>query len=126
MLDNEPTTHSIEFLNPVFNDGLNVTVRDGSKWANRVRLGDHLMPTRPGETPPHDAQNRVVGVFYCSLDDLPAAILRHEHDPTCRTKAGLAAELDRIYGPTGYGHRMVTAIVWTRDTRFGGGPWGSD
>ena len=126
MLDNEPTGHVIEFCNPVFSDGLNVTVRSGAKWANRVCIGDRLLPTRTGETPPHNSQDRVIGVFYCALADLPAAILRHEHDPACRTKAGLAAELDRIYGPTDYGHRMVTAIVWTRETRFGGGPWGSD
>ena len=126
MLTDDPQSHTIEFQNPVFHDGINVTVRNGDKWARKLKLGDHLMPTRTGETPPYDSQNRVIGIYYCSLDELPATVLRQEHDPKCRTKSGLAAELDSVYGPTRFGHRMVTVIVWIRETRFGGGPWGSD
>jgi hypothetical protein len=116
----------LEFLNPVFNEGLNVTVRNGDKWLHRVKPGDRVLLAKTGETPVMDSQNRVVGVFFCSLDELPSSILRHEHDPACRTKAGLRKCLDETYGPSPNGHRMVTAIVWLRDTRQGGGPWGSD
>ena len=121
-----PIIEALEFLNPVFNEGLNVTVRNGDKWLHRISPGDKIAVTKTGETPPVDSQNRVIGVFYCSLDELPAAILRHEHDPACRTKAGLRKVLDDTYGPTRDGHRMVTTIVWIRDTSQGGGPWGSD
>jgi len=46
--------HVIEFDTPVFKDGVNVTVRNTDKWARRLRLNDRLLPTKTGETPPHD------------------------------------------------------------------------
>lgn len=104
---------TIEFDNPIFHEGVNVTVRSGDKWAKRLRLGDYFVPVRSGcveDAPLH--VDCVIGIVYCPFDELPEGLLMHEHDPACQTKEGLAAELDRIYGPAR--NRLVTAIVWHR------------
>ena len=117
---------TLEFVNLAFKDGMNVTVRNGDKWLHRVKPGDRVLLAETGKAPLWDAQNRVLGVLYGSLDEIPSAVLKFEHDPACRTKKGLARVLDEIYGPAPHNHRMVTVIMWVRDTRQGAGPWGSD
>jgi hypothetical protein len=108
---------TIEFDNPVFHDGVNVTVRAGDKWVKRLRLGDYFVPVKAGcvdDAPCHI--NCVIGLFYCPVDELPDGLLVHEHDPACRTREGLEAELERIYGNAK--NRLVTAIVWHRKPKL--------
>ena len=105
--------YRMDFLNPVFHDGMNVTVRDGDKWAEKLKVGDELALAETGANNARDG-GRVVGILYCSLDELPSGILKWEHDPACRTKAGLREILDKTYGKTQFGHRMVTAVIFYR------------
>ena len=80
----------LEFAHAVFLDGRNTTVRLGIRWlgvpAARLRLADgSLSPLVTLET-----GQRV-------FRDLDEAALRFEHDPDCRTPAGLFARLSIHY-----------------------------
>ncbi|MCW4455817.1 hypothetical protein OK348_13585 [Flavobacterium sp. MXW15] len=85
-----PEPPILEFRNPVFLPGRNTSVRRGGRWHGireaRLRLADgHLSPPRPlrTELKPFAA--------------LTGADLQYEHDPGCRSVAGLLAELQRLY-----------------------------
>lgn len=111
----EKKVHSIEFLNPVFRwsrDGglaLNVTVRNGPKWSDKLSVGDEIEYTNHNGA---YARSRVRGVLFCELADVPAGIHKMNHDPACRTVKGIAAELTKIYGPAPLGGRLVTVIFF--------------
>ncbi len=104
-LGREPKEHTIKFENPVFETDLNVTIRNGPKWADTLGLGDVL---EWGD--PYGMYGRVVGVAYVSLEEAPSALLELNHDPACRTREGLKATLDRLYGLSK--RRMVTVILF--------------
>jgi hypothetical protein len=79
----------LQFFNPVFHIGRNVTVRKGTKWANEVMavvLGDantaYVVPLVTHVQP---------------FNLLTDKDLVDEHDPGCRTVAGLLADLQRAY-----------------------------
>lgn len=80
----------LEFVNPIFLTGPNITVRRGDKWHGapqaRLRLAD-------GSLSPPVALHTELKRF----DRLNAADLACEHDPACRTPAGLLAVLQQIY-----------------------------
>lgn len=81
----------LEFAHPVFLAGRNTTVRRGTRWHGvpfaRLRLGDGSL------SPPVSLETAVR-----LLRDIDADALRFEHDPACRTPAGLLAVL-RIHYP---------------------------
>ncbi|WP_108484577.1 hypothetical protein [Oceaniglobus ichthyenteri] len=103
-----PDLHKIDFVNPTFHSGLNITVRHGDRWTKLARIGDRLqIAGREGEI-----QAPLVGMFYSDLRDIPQAFLDLEHDGDARTHAGLKTILDQIYGPTQDGERMVTTLFF--------------
>src|SRR5690606_33462506 len=103
--------HEIDFVNPTFHSGLNITVRHGDCWTKLARIGDRLqIAGRTGEI-----QAPLIGMFYCDLRDIPQGILDLEHDADARTHAGLKRILDEIYGPTEDGDRMVTTLFFLID-----------
>lgn len=83
------------FSNPVFHSGINVTVRNGYKWAdalgNIVNVGDTdgLADLRPAH---------ILGVLTTKLNKIPESILAQGHDPSCRTLDGIITEMKRVYG----------------------------
>lgn len=80
----------LEFSNPVFHDGVNVTVRRGTKW-----LGVHNAYVDLGGkfcTGPVVLHTRAV-----PFNELTDSDVQNEHDPSCRTVAGLATEMKRVY-----------------------------
>jgi len=101
--------HKMTFVNPVFHDGLNITVRHGDKWAEMARIGDVL--EIEGNDGPISAP--ITGLFLTMLDDIPAGLLPLEHDADARTHDGLRRILDEIYGPTEDGTRLVTVVFFT-------------
>lgn len=91
----EPKLRELLFSNAVFHDGLNVTCRNGYKWADAngelVNVLDSDGTTNYGEAV-------IFGVLVCKLNMIPEAILSLEHDPNCRTTEGIIAEMKRVYG----------------------------
>lgn len=103
----------LKFAKPVFRDAINVTVRLGQKWATQTSIGDRLeIASCEGETL---GEAGVVGIVVCPLGDIPSGLLAIEHDPACRTAAGLAEELARVYGKTIEPYQMVTALLFRPD-----------
>lgn len=80
---------TLEFTNPTFRDGFNVTVRRGTKWLGirqaLISLGSHYTCVSHLETR---------AVAFKELTDLD---LVFEHDPECRTVAGLAKVMKEVY-----------------------------
>jgi len=97
------------FSNPVFHDGINVTVRNGYKWADALGEIVDVMNT-DGVSAPEMAH--VLGVLTTQLDKIPESILEHEHDPSCRTLAGIAKEMRKVYGNQIQDNEPVTVLFF--------------
>ena len=85
------------FDNPVYNEGPNLTVRRGIKWALENEafiqgLGHRIIFTR-------------VLPFGALLD----SDLELEHDPACRTIEGLAEVMHKVY--TDFDEREIVTLV---------------
>lgn len=94
----------LQFSNPVFNDGINVTVRHGTKWKDEDRAYVQLGGT-------HRHGPVILHTRSVEFNKLTDADVMHEHDPSCRTVEGLAAELKRVY-PTFVETDVVTLVVF--------------
>lgn len=95
------------FSNPVFHDGINVTVRRGYKWADAMGEVVDVVNT-DGTGKPIMAQ--ILGVLTTKLNTIPESILQHEHDPTCRTLHGIAKEMRNVYGDDVKDDEPVTVL----------------
>lgn len=81
------------FDNPEFNEGLNLTVRRGTRWANEVGttiLIKDLYDNVIGEA-------TIMAVSVKRFVDLTDDDLELEHDPNDRTVLGLAQTMQQIY-----------------------------
>lgn len=93
---------TLRFLNPDIQEGLNLTVRNGSKWAD-LKCGEALRVVKTGEEDTELGRVVVINAVRRSvLDGLPSDLLRYEHDPSCRSPEGLRKALDEAY-PDGWG-----------------------
>ena len=107
----------ILFRVPLFHEGLNVTVRRGRKWFDSVRSGDKLRVLAADTGMFHREVSVVLAVLFPHLDEVPEFLLRFEHDEPCRTREGLVAELDRVYGVGQWeGHGLTVLLLWANDT----------
>ena len=97
------------FSNPVFHDGINVTVRKGYKWADAMGEIVDVMNT-DGTGEPIMAQ--VLGVLMTKLNTIPESILQHEHDPSCRTLSGITKEMRNVYGDDVKDDEPVTVLFF--------------
>ncbi len=93
--------HMMEFLNPTFNAGPNVTVRKGRKWMDALTqlegLVEHILIGCSQLAVALPA--RVISChWYNQVKDIPQEFFTKEHDPSCRTVPGLMTELERVYG----------------------------
>jgi len=77
----------MDFRNPVFKEGLNLTIRFGEKW-KALKIGEKFNLTS-GESAICEE------LIVCRFKDISFDDLGFEHDPKCRTKVGL---LDCLYG----------------------------
>ena len=93
------------FAEPVFAAGRNTSVRRGTRWLGvmrvRLQLADgQLSPALPLQT------------RLCRFDQLDDAELAFEHDPACRTRAGLLATLQRHYPGFAPGEWVTVCDFW--------------
>ena len=92
--------HRIEFLNPVFNSGTNVTIRKGPKWSLEAKVGDEVLLVETGVIP--YIGEEVIGVItdikLKSFSDITIGELEKEHDPSCRQIYGLIKAMRAAYG----------------------------
>lgn len=93
----------MDFKNPVFNPGINCTVRLGEKWKNELNIGGVLSFTT-GE------KARVKFLYVCRFSDLVDTDLFYEHDPKCTTCEGLWEVLKGVY--PGIQQGSVVTVVY--------------
>jgi len=94
----------IKFKNPIFNKGINYTVRLGEKWAKVLDIGDKINLDGNGV----GIVSRI-DVSYFSLINPVAWIFNH--DPECRKSKGHLWEvLKQYYGITDPLKTVVTSI----------------
>lgn len=80
----------LEFSNPVFKDGVNLTTRRGRKWH-----GVDMAFIQLGGT--HTFGPAILATRVLPFNEVTDADLKNEHDPSCRTVEGLAIEMKRVY-----------------------------
>lgn len=103
----------LEFINPVMQAGVNVTVRAGNKWLKQVNIGDTVLIQ---ETNSQNGQNKeatIAGTAYLPFFLIPQAWLDLEHDPTCHDMSGLLLAMRRAYGSTFTTDEYVTVLFFT-------------
>lgn len=89
------TSHKLLFQKPTFQNDVQITVRAGIKWSRRLVPG---MTVTVAVTYGSDiGEAYIVGVLSTTFDEIPYEILYREHDPECRGRDGLLAEMQRIY-----------------------------
>lgn len=105
--------HILLFKNPQLHKGLNITVRDGSKWILNANIGDEVNIYETGKDDPQDriAQGKIVGLAYIPFLCIPNGWLNLEHDESCRDFMGLLKAMIRAY-PRFTAANMVTVILF--------------
>ena len=101
--------HELLFQNPVFNNGLNVTVRNGDKWM-KANIGDSLVIKETGKDEVIET-GTVVGKALLPAKLVPESLLQYEHDSSCRNLVGLITEMKRIYSSFSE-DSMVTVLLF--------------
>lgn len=101
----------IEFANPQFRPGVNVTVRDGVKWDMKV---DRLPKTfEIGQTDgPTVGRAWIIGKMVVPAQSIPLEVLLLNHDPSCREPDGLVRGMRAAYGPTWNPSSQVTVLFF--------------
>jgi hypothetical protein len=84
------------FRNPIFQEGVNATVRKGTRWANLLGP-ESIFRVESGQRE-HLFDGFVIESSVKRLCDLQDDETLHHHDPRCRTATGLYRELKKIYG----------------------------
>ncbi|QDJ96540.1 hypothetical protein Xoosp13_354 [Xanthomonas phage Xoo-sp13] len=80
----------LEFTNPVFNNGLNATVRRGRKWEHARHAVVKLATN-------HTVYTDGMVTRTIKFSELEACDVKHEHDPACRTIDGLFKVMQEVY-----------------------------
>ncbi len=75
-----------------------MTVRHGRAWADSLDAEPFVYRSDFEDERDYIGEAHIVGVLTCLLFQIPAGVLLCEHDPSCRTKAGILAEMERVYG----------------------------
>lgn len=91
------------FQNPNFHSGVNLSVRRGVKWSlEKLAIVADLQGNKIAEV---ELETRVVR--FCDLKDSDVS---GEHDPECRTYAGLLKAMKDIY--PGFDEREIVTLVY--------------
>ncbi len=88
--------HTLEFLNPEWHCGDNVTIRLGDKWLKKSFVGQVVNVKRTG-LEEILATGIIDEVRLCPFKDVSLHDLWAEHDPDCRTPNGLVNAMLRAY-----------------------------
>lgn len=106
--------HRLDFLNPKWHYGYNVTVRLGDKWLCKTNPGDKVSIYRTGAVAPL-ASGVIIQAEIMRFGDVRIKDLWIEHDPECRTPDGLIKAMLRAY-PEFDLDSHVTVLIFDIDT----------
>jgi len=89
--------HTLQFLNPQWHYGRNVTIRDGSKWYEKACPGDKVLICQTGAEDNILAKGTIEEVRYAPYMEVSLGDLLEEHDRECGTPFGLTHAMLRAY-----------------------------
>ena len=88
--------HVLEFLNPLYHLGDNVTIRMGDKWYRKASVFDLVNITQTGTSKPL-ATGVIREMWHIPFKEVTISHLWDEHDPECRNPDGLVKAMLRAY-----------------------------
>jgi hypothetical protein len=100
------------FKNPIFREGLNVTVRNGIKW-NSLKPGEEISVRETGKEDVELFKAKVLLACVTDISELPNYWLTFEHDGSCATVEGIKNGMDTVYGEGNWGP-IVTVVMFVR------------
>jgi len=100
---------TLKFAVMKFDVGMNITVRDGTKWATRVKPGDKVILAGLNDEP--EQRGIIHALYITQFWAIPAYMYEFEHDPACRTYPGLKTIMEGLY-PGFNDDSIVTAIMF--------------
>ena len=103
--------HYMEFINTVFHDKENLTVRLGQKWFWKATMGDLLLLVKPGEKFPVTL-GHVTWIALVPFKDISPDFLEYEHDPACTTLDGLREVMKKAYGDKFNDEEICTLVFF--------------
>lgn len=110
--------HELLFLNPILQDGINVTVRQGGKWFKKANVGDSVIIFRTGQVMEglDLGRGEIIGLALLPCNMIPTEWLALEHDSSCRNQHGLSKAMKRAY-PDFKPDDLVTVIIFDNNTK---------
>lgn len=103
--------HKLLFGNPVFDLPVMTTCRSGEKWYDALNQHDRFEICDVNGNPIGKV-GCVIGLDIVAWDELDDAMVADNHDPSCRTLAGLEAGMDAAY-PGGWDRDTLTLITFS-------------
>ena len=100
---------NLQFGNPVFHRGINVTVRRGDKWLRNYLQGVRDVVLTDKDDKPV-GEGFIQEVAYMPFNMVGVPYLGKEHDPSCVTYNGLLQGMRAAYGEDFSEDESVTVI----------------
>lgn len=104
-------THRLYFLNTEMRNGLNVTVRLGTKWAMKCSVGDSFEIFKTGESKP-ESFGVLEGMAILPFMNIPKQFLDLEHDSSCHDLIGLQRAMNAAYGDKFTPNSLCTVLMF--------------
>lgn len=102
----------LQFKNPEFHKGLNVTIRRGLKWYANASVGDKIKIVRTGEEDIPLATGMIVGLKPQNFLAIRPDDLAFEHDPACTNWDGLIFAMERAYPDFKEDEEITVVSFW--------------
>jgi hypothetical protein len=101
----------LKFKSPVFQPGVNITVRDGAKWDMLVDQlpKDVVIENEAGEA---IGRGKIIGKMVIPFQSIPEEILKLEHDQSAQNFEGLKAAMENAYGANWTPSGVVTVLFF--------------
>jgi hypothetical protein len=108
--------HKIAFNKPRVLKGLNVTIRNGEKWKEKVNPGDTLLLVDNTGIVFNNGRVLTTEIFNAKKFQYQIEyLLKWEHDPDCRNWNGLVKSLNDAYGKNNWGPNVTVLLFWIDD-----------
>lgn len=103
-------TEILIFKKLFFLDGLNITVRMGTKWDKFNNIENGMLQSLEGK----NIKSKILASFSLPFKSIPDNLLKLEHDPECRDMIGLYNTMCEIY-PNFSVDDIVTIVFFIPD-----------
>lgn len=103
--------HKLNFINPQYRKGINVTTRLGTKWAMKISIGDTVTVSSNNYRSSHQ-NGEILGAFIGEFNLIPDEFIRLQHSQDTQTRHGLAEIMRESYGAKFEMDSICTVILF--------------